>query len=116
MLSMLILSLLPAVALSHVPVETVNPVVLLALNATVGGRLQTAKPVSAPCYSTFNGKYVGRDEAACAAVTAGYTTPTFRVERFGAYQVSAELTSISYMTYQFYSWCDALIFFSSSNP
>jgi hypothetical protein len=93
--SMIALALLPVLVPARTYVESVNPGVLRALNATVKGRLHTAKPVSAPCYSTFNGTYVGRDESACTAVEAGYTSPTFRVANFGAYMVRCHPSEIS---------------------
>jgi hypothetical protein len=64
-----------------------SPLFWQTLNATVGGRLRTAQPVSAPCFAAFEGGYVGRDAAACSAVQAGYTSPAFRLERFGAYMI-----------------------------
>jgi hypothetical protein len=70
-------------------IETVSEVQLSVLNETVGGRLRTARPVSLPCFSTFEGKYIRRDKAACAVVEASYTDPSFRVDHFGAYQVGA---------------------------
>lgn len=57
------------------------------LNSTVGGRLQSAKPVSAPCFSIFDGQDVAVDSAACAEVRNGYSSPEFRSPRFGAYMM-----------------------------
>jgi hypothetical protein len=78
-------------ALARVPVESVNHAVLVALNATVDGRLHAAKPVSAPCYSTFDGRHVGRDSTSCAIVEANYTNPLYRVTQPGAYMVCASI-------------------------
>ncbi|KAK9786409.1 putative Isoamyl alcohol oxidase [Seiridium cardinale] len=50
------------------------------LNATLQGILQQAKPVSLPCFSSYNGKPSIVDEAACAAVRGNYTTNAYRVE------------------------------------
>ncbi|KAI0341808.1 FAD-binding domain-containing protein [Trametopsis cervina] len=72
---------------ARVPITAVDVQSLNALNATVGGRLHTAKPVSSPCFSTFDGEFVGRDEAACAVVEAGYVDTLYRTSQFGAYVV-----------------------------
>lgn len=61
------------------------------LNATLGGRLGTGIPVSAPCFPVVNGKSATVDSVACAAVQQNYTDPLFRSNIFGAYMlVSAE--------------------------
>ncbi|THH14234.1 hypothetical protein EW146_g6074 [Bondarzewia mesenterica] len=56
-------------------------------NETVGGKLYTAIPFSAPCFSVVNGVNVTVDAAACQAVQAAYTSPSLRVENFGAYML-----------------------------
>ncbi|KAI0777356.1 FAD-binding domain-containing protein [Trametes elegans] len=56
-----------------------------ALNATVGGRLQTAVPFERPCFSIYEGKEVGDDPAECSVVQGNYADPSFRVNRFAAY-------------------------------
>lgn len=56
-----------------------------ALNATVSGRLGRAEPWARPCFSTYGGAAVPVDEAACAAVRAGYTANAARVGVPGAY-------------------------------
>jgi hypothetical protein len=91
----LALALLAPLAHGRVPVETVGTFALAALNATVAGRVHTAKPVSAPCYTTFGGQLVGRDNASCAVVEANYTNPLFRVQHFGAYMVRRTAYSCS---------------------
>ncbi|KAI0371373.1 FAD-binding domain-containing protein [Pilatotrama ljubarskyi] len=57
------------------------------LNATVGGRLRTAVPFERPCFSIYEGKRVPVDQAACNAIQANYTDPTYRVTHFGAYML-----------------------------
>ncbi|EIW51643.1 FAD-binding domain-containing protein [Trametes versicolor FP-101664 SS1] len=57
------------------------------LNFTVGGRLASAVPLEKPCFSSYEGKPVAANSAACAAVQANYTDPTFRVTQFGAYML-----------------------------
>ncbi|KAJ7270446.1 isoamyl alcohol oxidase [Mycena rebaudengoi] len=56
----------------------------LALNASVGGRLYSAKPFALPCFSTYNNQSVAADAQACSQIQAGYTSPTFRLASFGA--------------------------------
>ncbi len=58
-----------------------------SLNATVGGRLKRAVPFEAPCFSMVEGQSVQADTAACSAIQASYTDPTFRVTHFGAYML-----------------------------
>ncbi|TFK79160.1 hypothetical protein K466DRAFT_606358 [Polyporus arcularius HHB13444] len=58
-----------------------------SLNATVGGRLKRAVPFEAPCFSIVEGQSVHVDTAACSAIQASYTDPTFRVTHFGAYML-----------------------------
>ncbi|KAJ7270281.1 hypothetical protein C8J57DRAFT_306342 [Mycena rebaudengoi] len=55
-----------------------------ALNATVGGRLHSAKPFALPCFSKYNGQSVAVDDKACAQIQANYTSPTFRLASFSA--------------------------------
>ncbi len=57
------------------------------LNATVGGRLRSAVPLEKPCFSSYEGKASAADPAACAAVQANYTDPTYRVTQFGGYML-----------------------------
>jgi hypothetical protein len=87
----LVSAALVALGQAQTPISAVVPGALQLLNATVQGRLHAALPYSAPCYSTVNGVNVGRDDAACAAVEAGYTNPLSRVAQFGAYMVRPSL-------------------------
>lgn len=57
------------------------------LNETVGGKLYSALPVSAPCFHVVNGKNVSVDAKACQVVQDGYTSPAFRAPNFGAYML-----------------------------
>ncbi|THH13439.1 hypothetical protein EW146_g6785 [Bondarzewia mesenterica] len=57
------------------------------LNSTVGGKLYTAVPFAAPCFSVVNGVNVTVDAAACQAVQVAYTSPTLLVENFAAYMM-----------------------------
>ncbi|KAA1467757.1 FAD-binding domain-containing protein [Dentipellis sp. KUC8613] len=57
------------------------------LNQTVAGKLGIALPVSAPCFSVVDNKNVTTDVSACKAVQQGYTSPTWRNTRFGAYML-----------------------------
>ncbi|TFK56500.1 isoamyl alcohol oxidase [Heliocybe sulcata] len=58
------------------------------LSKAVGDRLHEATPVAKPCFYYFDGQANQRDEAACAEVEAGYTTPDFRVSNFGDYMMA----------------------------
>ena len=58
---------------------------IAALNSSVSGRLFQGFPVSLPCFTSFNGNPQVADNASCAAVQAGYTTPEFRTPHFGAF-------------------------------
>jgi hypothetical protein len=62
-----------------------------ALNATVGGRLHSAKPFALPCFSKYNGQSVAVDDKACAQIQANYTSPTFRLASFSASMNVCEL-------------------------
>ncbi|KDQ63022.1 hypothetical protein JAAARDRAFT_120376 [Jaapia argillacea MUCL 33604] len=64
-----------------------------SLNVTVGGRLAQGTPVSLPCFNTYDGQSYQRNGTACAAVESGYTSPSFRVENFGAYMQASLLFS-----------------------
>lgn len=60
----------------------------IVLDQVLGtGRLQTGIPVSAPCFASFDGSNATANSTACAEVIAGYTDPTFRSPRFGAYML-----------------------------
>ncbi|KAH8197313.1 hypothetical protein TruAng_008517 [Truncatella angustata] len=49
-----------------------------ALNDSLHGILQPARPVSLPCFSSYNGRPNTADAAACAVVRGNYTTNAFR--------------------------------------
>lgn len=59
-----------------------------ALNATVGGRLHTAKPLAEPCYSTYkssSGEFAVNDKAACSTTEANYLNSHFQANQLGGY-------------------------------
>lgn len=59
-----------------------------ALNATVGGRLHTAKPLTEPCYSTYqnsSGEFAVSDKAACSIIKASYLDSHFHANQPGGY-------------------------------
>jgi len=53
------------------------------LNATIGGRLQSATPLALPCFSNYDGKSVTPDPQACSVAQANYDTWTYRSLRYG---------------------------------
>ncbi|KAJ7507300.1 isoamyl alcohol oxidase [Mycena galericulata] len=55
------------------------------LTNSLGGRLHSAVPVSAPCFPVVNNKTSIVDPEACSAVQAGYTLADFRSVRYPAY-------------------------------
>ncbi|KAJ7291112.1 FAD-binding domain-containing protein [Mycena rebaudengoi] len=58
------------------------------LSASVKGRLHTAVPLAAPCFSVVNGvSSPSLNATACAAVKVGYTNPDFRSPRFSGYMI-----------------------------
>lgn len=72
---------------ADVPASSISSSQWQTLNDTLGGKLRTALPVSAPCFSTVNGVNVTVDSEACSNVEANYTDPLYRVEQFGAYML-----------------------------
>ncbi|KAJ6184164.1 hypothetical protein N7519_005465 [Penicillium mononematosum] len=54
-------------------------------NATVGGRVQNLTPFSLPCFSSYNGNPVARDNAACAAIQENYSDPWMRTNSPNGY-------------------------------
>ncbi|KAJ6591126.1 FAD-binding domain-containing protein [Mycena vulgaris] len=52
---------------------------------SLGGRLHSAVPLSAPCFPIVNGKNSTVDREKCSQVQAGYTVADFRSVRFPAY-------------------------------
>ncbi|KAI0751340.1 FAD-binding domain-containing protein [Daedaleopsis nitida] len=58
-----------------------------SLNFTVGGRLKSAVPFEAPCFSTVQGESRTVDPSACSALQSNYTNPLYRVTHFGAYML-----------------------------
>ncbi|EIN11189.1 FAD-binding domain-containing protein [Punctularia strigosozonata HHB-11173 SS5] len=77
--------MLPLVAAQYAAVAAVSPAAWTALNATVHGRLHTAKPFSLPCFSLYENKSVTPDPAGCAAVQAGYASGEYRSARYDAF-------------------------------
>ena len=65
-------------------IKTVGATTWATLNKTVGGRLHTAVPYSAPCFATVNNLTVGVDAAACSVVQSNYTDPLSRQPNFPA--------------------------------
>lgn len=72
---------------ADVPASSISSSQWQTLNDTLGGKLRTALPFSAPCFSTVNGLNVSVDSEACSSVEANYTKPLYRVEQFGAYML-----------------------------
>jgi hypothetical protein len=56
-----------------------------ALNNSVNGRIHVNTPFSLPCFSSYEGRAVEPDAAACQAVQDNYASPTFLTEYPGAY-------------------------------
>jgi hypothetical protein len=54
-------------------------------NATVGGHVQPLTPFSLPCFSSYNGNPVARDDAACAVIQANYSDPWLRTNSPSGY-------------------------------
>ncbi|KAI0061469.1 FAD-binding domain-containing protein [Artomyces pyxidatus] len=54
------------------------------LNHTVGGRLHTALPFSAPCFSVINGQNVTPDAAACQQIQKNYSDTVYRASKFSS--------------------------------
>lgn len=72
---------------ADVPASSISNSQWQTLNDTLGGKLRTALPFSAPCFSTVNGLNVTVDSEACSNVEVNYTNPLYRVEQFGAYML-----------------------------
>ena len=53
------------------------------LNATVGGRLQSATPLALPCFSNYDGQPVTPDPQACSIAEENYDVWTYRSQRYG---------------------------------
>lgn len=58
---------------------------LFALNRTLQGRINAVEPLALPCFSSFEGVPVPRDETLCAERQAHYTNPLHRRELPGGY-------------------------------
>lgn len=59
-----------------------------ALNATVSGRLHTAKPLAEPCYSTYqnsSGEFAVSDKATCSIIKVSYLDSHFHANQLGGY-------------------------------
>lgn len=78
---------LAVLAAQDVPASSITAAQWEALNTTLGGKLYTALPFSAPCFSVVDGVNVTTDTTACAAIEANYTNPLYRVEQFGAWML-----------------------------
>ncbi|TDL26957.1 FAD-binding domain-containing protein [Rickenella mellea] len=59
----------------------------VALNNTVGGRLQGVRPFEIACFSRFENRPLTPSPFNCNAVQAGYASPTFRSPHFNAYMM-----------------------------
>ncbi|CEJ93005.1 hypothetical protein VHEMI08625 [[Torrubiella] hemipterigena] len=55
------------------------------LNKTLHGRIQRNEPFALPCFSSFEGQPIARDENACAERQANYQDPLYRHQFPGAY-------------------------------
>ncbi|KAJ7582853.1 FAD-binding domain-containing protein [Mycena floridula] len=81
---------LPVTILAQsLPVSQVSPQALNSFNESIGGRLFTAEPLAAPCFSSVNGVQTLGDMQACAAVQLGYRSPEFLSQQFSAYMFCA---------------------------
>lgn len=58
---------------------------LKTFNATVGGRVRSLTPFSLPCFSSYKGQTVARDNAACTAIQANYSNPWLRTNSPNGY-------------------------------
>lgn len=54
------------------------------LNISVNSRVHVNTPFELPCFSSYEGKHVDPDAAACQAVQESYASPTFRIQYPGA--------------------------------
>ncbi|EIM92699.1 FAD-binding domain-containing protein [Stereum hirsutum FP-91666 SS1] len=79
------LLVVPLSVLADVPASSISSSQWQSLNHTLGGKLYSALPLAAPCFSVVNAANVSVNSAACSDVEANYTDPLYRVEKFGAY-------------------------------
>lgn len=70
---------------AYVSTQSISQTTWNSFNRTLGGGLKTSEPLAAPCFSIVDGHPSNVSASACAAVEAGYTTPTFLSAQFGAY-------------------------------
>lgn len=68
---------------------------LFALNRTLDGRIQPVEPLALPCFSSFEGQPVPRDEALCLERQANYTSPLYRRELPGGYMYDTSTINAS---------------------
>lgn len=68
---------------------------LHALNRTLDGRIQPVEPLALPCFSSFEGRPVQRQEALCAERQGNYTDPLYRREIPGAYMYDTSTINAS---------------------
>ncbi|KAJ5978032.1 hypothetical protein N7501_001374 [Penicillium viridicatum] len=64
---------------------TIADCTLNDFNVTVGGRAQLLTPFSLPCFSSYNGEPVARDDAACATIQENYSDPWLRTNSPNGY-------------------------------
>ena len=55
------------------------------LNQSVHGRLYAATPLALPCFSSYNGKPVAVDSAACSTIENNYSSALYRADLFNGY-------------------------------
>ena len=65
------------------------------LNATIGGRLQSAKPLALPCFSNYDGHPVTPDLQACSFAQDNYDSQPYRSLRYG------NTLSVSYLSHSY---------------
>ncbi|KAJ3497149.1 hypothetical protein NLG97_g2120 [Lecanicillium saksenae] len=68
---------------------------LISLNRTLGGRVQRVEPLALPCFSSFEGQPVDKDEAMCSERQANYTNPLYRRELPGGYMYDTSTINAS---------------------
>lgn len=88
------LLVVPLSVLADVRASSISSSQWQSLNHTLGGKLYSALPLAAPCFSVVNGANVSVNSAACSDVEANYTDPLYRVEKFSAYM----FVSISFLS------------------
>ncbi|KAG0157785.1 hypothetical protein PDIDSM_1839 [Penicillium digitatum] len=82
---MILVKLSGLVLLALVNFTAAKDCTLDSFNATVGGRAKLLTPFALPCFSSYNGEPVARDDAACAAIQANYSDPWLRTNAPNGY-------------------------------